>query len=112
MFALAYVRHILGRELAEAGPLFERLARDQGFYSEQLMADMARTGTVRQLPGLPADVRAAFATALEIVPAWHLRGRPRCSITWTRRSPRPSTCPRMRLPPTCGPSTWPPGGPG
>jgi hypothetical protein len=25
MFALVYVRHILGRELAEANPLFERL---------------------------------------------------------------------------------------
>ena len=73
MFALAYVRHILGRELAEANPLFERLARDRGFYSEQLMAEVARTGTVRQLPGLPADVRAAFVTALEIAPAWHLK---------------------------------------
>jgi len=69
MFAQAYVRHILGRELAEANPLFERLARDRGFYSEQLMADMARTGTVRQLPGLPAGVRAAFVTALEISPS-------------------------------------------
>jgi ribonucleoside-diphosphate reductase alpha chain len=26
MFALAYVRHILGRQLAEANPLFERIA--------------------------------------------------------------------------------------
>ena len=73
MFALAYLRHILGRELAEANPLFERLARDRGFYSGQLMADMARTGTVRQFPGLPADVRAALVTALEIAPAWHLK---------------------------------------
>ena len=73
MFALAYVRHILGRELAEANPLFERLARDRGFYSEQLMAEIGRTGTVRHLPGLPPDVRAAFVTALEIAPAWHLK---------------------------------------
>ncbi len=28
---LAYVRHILGRQLAEANPLFERLARDRGW---------------------------------------------------------------------------------
>ena len=73
MFALAYVRHILGRELAEANPLFERLAQDQGFYSGQLMAEVARTGTVRQFPGLPPGVRAAFVTALEIAPAWHLK---------------------------------------
>jgi ribonucleoside-diphosphate reductase alpha chain len=37
------------------------------------MADIARTGTVRQLPSLPADVRPAFVTALEIAPAWHLK---------------------------------------
>jgi ribonucleoside-diphosphate reductase alpha chain len=73
MFALAYVRHILGRELAEANPLFERLARDRGFYSGQLMAEIGRTGTVGQNPGVPPDVRAAFVTALEIAPAWHLK---------------------------------------
>jgi len=27
---------------------------------------------VRQIPGVPADVRASFVTALEIAPAWHL----------------------------------------
>jgi len=73
MFALAYVRHILGRQLPEENPLFERLARDRGFYSDALMAEIARTGTVRQIPGVPADVRAAFVTALEIAPEWHLR---------------------------------------
>jgi ribonucleoside-diphosphate reductase alpha chain len=30
MFALAYTRHILGRQLPEANPLFECLARDRG----------------------------------------------------------------------------------
>lgn len=73
MFALAYSRHILGRRLPEANPLFERLARDRGFHSEDLMAEIARTGTVRQIPDVPADVRASFVTALEIAPAWHLR---------------------------------------
>ncbi len=73
MFALAYARHVLGRQFPEANPLFERLARDSGFYSENLMAEMARTGTVRQIPGVPADVRAWFATAPEITPASHLK---------------------------------------
>jgi len=73
MFALAYVRHVLGRQLPEANPLFERIARDRGFYSEQLMAEIGRTGTVRQIPCVPPDVRAAFVTALEIAPAWHLK---------------------------------------
>lgn len=73
MFAVAYVRHVLGRHLVETNPLFERLARERGFHSEQLVADIARTGGVRANPAVPDDVRAAFPTALEVSPGWHLR---------------------------------------
>jgi ribonucleoside-diphosphate reductase alpha chain len=73
IFALAYVRHILGRQIAEANLLFERTARERGFYSEQLMTEISRTGTVGQNAAVPADVRAAFVTALEISPDWHLK---------------------------------------
>lgn len=72
MFALSYVRHLLGRDFAETNPLFERIARRRGFYSERLMADIARTGTC-QTPEVPADVRAAFVTALDIPASWHLK---------------------------------------
>jgi len=72
IFALAYVRHILGRQIPEANPLFERTARDRGFYSPELMTEISRTGTAGQLAA-PEDVRAAFVTALEISPDWHLK---------------------------------------
>ncbi len=73
IFALAYTRHILGRQITEANLLFERTARERGFYSAELMAEIARTGTAGQNPDVPADVRAAFVTALEIAPDWHLK---------------------------------------
>lgn len=73
MFALAYVRHILDRQIAEANPLFERTARERGFYTPELMAEVSRTGTAGQIAAVPADVRAAFVTALEISPSWHLK---------------------------------------
>jgi ribonucleoside-diphosphate reductase alpha chain len=73
IFALAYQRHILGRQIAEANALFERTARERGFYTPELMAEVARTGTVGQNLAVPADVRAAFVTALEISPGWHLK---------------------------------------
>ncbi|HET6948979.1 MAG TPA: adenosylcobalamin-dependent ribonucleoside-diphosphate reductase, partial [Acidimicrobiales bacterium] len=73
MFAISYARNVLGRHLVETNPLFDRVARDRGFYSEDLMADIARTGSVRRNPAVPADVRAAFPTALELTPEWHLR---------------------------------------
>ena len=73
MFALAYVRAVLGRRLVETNALFEEVARARGFYSEELMHEVARSGGVRGNPRVPADVRAAFPTALEIAPARHLR---------------------------------------
>lgn len=73
MFAVAYVRNVLGSRLIELNPRFERLARRRGFYSEALMHGLARTGGVGDHPDVPADVRRAFTTALEIDPEWHLR---------------------------------------
>ena len=73
MFAIAYLRNVLGRQLVEANLQFERLARDRGFYSPELVARIARTGGVRDDPAVPGDVRRAYPTALEIAPEWHLR---------------------------------------
>jgi ribonucleoside-diphosphate reductase alpha chain len=73
MFAIAYARTVLDRQVVELNPLFERTARDLGFYTEQLAADVAATGSVRDNPAVPADVRAAFPTALDLAPDWHLR---------------------------------------
>ena len=73
MFAIAFTRAILGRHLLEVNPCFDRLARDQGFYRDELVAEIAQRGGVRGYAQLPEDVRAAFPTAAEIAPEWHLR---------------------------------------
>ncbi|MGV0775985.1 adenosylcobalamin-dependent ribonucleoside-diphosphate reductase [Mycolicibacterium elephantis] len=73
MFAIAFTRSVLGRELLEVNPCFDRLARDQGFYSDELISEIAQRGGVRGCPQLSASVRAAFPTAAEIAPEWHLR---------------------------------------
>ncbi|HLH67973.1 MAG TPA: adenosylcobalamin-dependent ribonucleoside-diphosphate reductase [Candidatus Dormibacteraeota bacterium] len=73
LFAVAYVRNVLGTHLVELNPHFDRLARERGFYSDRLAADIARTGSVHDHPEVPEDVRRAFVTALEIAPTWHLR---------------------------------------
>lgn len=73
MFAIAFVRNIVGRQLLEVNPFFDRLARDRGFYSDELITEIAERGGVRGCERLPAEVRAAFPTATEIEPHWHLR---------------------------------------
>lgn len=73
IFAVAFTRAIVGRHLLEVNPCFDRLARDRGFYSDELIAEIARQGGVRGYSRLPAEVRAAFPIAAEIAPEWHLR---------------------------------------
>jgi ribonucleoside-diphosphate reductase alpha chain len=73
MFAIAYTRAIIGRHLLEVNPCFDRLARDEGFYREEVIAEIAHRGGVRDYDGVPPAVRAAFPTAAEITPQWHLR---------------------------------------
>jgi ribonucleoside-diphosphate reductase alpha chain len=73
MFAIAYVRRALGRELIEVNPSFARTARDRGFYSDEPMSEIACSGGVRGNRRVPKAVSRAFVTALEIDPAWHIR---------------------------------------
>jgi ribonucleoside-diphosphate reductase alpha chain len=74
LFAVSFARNILeGTRLLEVNPLFEQVARTRGFYSRELMAEIARTGSVQQLPQIPEEVKRIFRTALDIAPEWHVR---------------------------------------
>lgn len=73
MFAIAFTRAVIGRHLLEVNACFDRAARDRGFYRDELIAEIAQRGGVRGCPQLSAAVRAAFPTAAEIAPEWHLR---------------------------------------
>jgi ribonucleoside-diphosphate reductase alpha chain len=74
LFAVSFVRRVLeGRELLEVNRVFERAAKEGGFYSAKLMLDIARTGSVRGIRGMPPELRKAFVTALDIRPEWHVR---------------------------------------
>jgi ribonucleoside-diphosphate reductase alpha chain len=74
LFALAFVRHVLeGKELLEVNPLFENVAKEEGFYSEELMKKIAEHGHLQNLEELPEKVRRIFVTAHEIAPEDHIR---------------------------------------
>jgi len=77
MFAIAY-RHIvkdehLDRKLTFVEPRFEKIAKERGFYSEDLMAKVGEHGVIRGMKEIPEDVRAMFGTAHEIAPEWHIK---------------------------------------
>jgi len=74
LFALAYVRHVLDKaELADVNPLFEQAAKDEYFFSEELMKTVAEEGSIQHVPEIPDHVKRIFVTAHDIDPEWHVR---------------------------------------
>ncbi|MEK7773391.1 MAG: vitamin B12-dependent ribonucleotide reductase [Deltaproteobacteria bacterium] len=74
LFALAFTRNVMeGTELLDVNPLFEEAARDRGFDSVEIMKEVAFSGTLHGVDGVPDDVKKVFVTAHDITPEWHIR---------------------------------------
>jgi len=74
LFAVSFMRNVLeGTRLFETNPLFEMTAKERGFYSAGLLEEIARTGSVQGIKGVPEDVKRVFVTALDISPEWHVK---------------------------------------
>jgi len=74
IFALSYMRHILeGEEFVEANPYFEEVANRGGFYSPELMKDLAEGKRLRDMANVPEELKKLFVTAHDISPEWHVK---------------------------------------
>ncbi len=77
VFALAFEHRVRSGEGERVLPFvsdtFERLARQRGFHSDTVMAEIVRHGSVQDVVGVPAEARAVFKTAHEIDYRWHVR---------------------------------------
>jgi ribonucleoside-diphosphate reductase alpha chain len=60
-------------ELLEVNPCFERVAREKGFYTPELMDMIAQKGSISHIEEIPEDVRKVFVTAHDVEPEWHIR---------------------------------------
>lgn len=75
LFAIAYIRkHVLGgKEMAEVNPLFEEVAKREGWWSEKLIEEVAQKGSVKDIKEVPEFWRKIFVTALDMEPEWHIK---------------------------------------
>jgi ribonucleoside-diphosphate reductase alpha chain len=75
LFAIAFVRKnvLSGDELVDVNKLFEKYARDKGFFSEELMHEISKTGSVEEIEGVPKAVKELFKTAHDIDYEWHIK---------------------------------------
>ncbi len=73
LFAISFMRNVMGTQLFEVNSLFEEMAKERGFYSTELLTEIARRGSIQGMKEVPPDVRQVFVTALDIEPEWHVR---------------------------------------
>ncbi|MFI5294414.1 MAG: vitamin B12-dependent ribonucleotide reductase [Thermodesulfovibrionales bacterium] len=73
LFAVSYVRNVMeGTKLIEVNPYFEKIAKERGFWSRDLMERIADRGSLHDFSEIPEDVKAVFVTAHDITPMEHI----------------------------------------
>ncbi len=74
LFSLAFLRNILdGQQFIEVNSIFEKIAEEGGFGSEELMKKIAREGSISQIEGIPEEIKKVFVTARDISAEWHVK---------------------------------------
>jgi len=73
LFSVGYLRNALDTTLLTVNPLFEETARERGFYSAEMIAEVVRTGSVRRIPQIPDNIKRIFPVAHDIPPEFHIK---------------------------------------
>jgi ribonucleoside-diphosphate reductase alpha chain len=74
LFAISYTRNVLDNdELPEVYEPFLEIAKREGFYSDELMREIAKKGSIKNFDVIPDKIRKIFVTAHDIVPIWHIK---------------------------------------
>jgi len=74
LFAVSYVRRVMDNdEFYEVNPVFEEMAKKEGFYSKELLEKISYSGCVQGVNEIPAKYRRIFETAHDISPDDHIR---------------------------------------
>jgi len=74
IYSLSYTRQVLnGLQLPELHPLLPEVAKQEDFYSDELMDYIAKGGALNQRRGVPEIIKKIFVTAFQIPPESHVK---------------------------------------
>jgi ribonucleoside-diphosphate reductase alpha chain len=74
LFAISYVKNVMDdTKLPEVNKIFRDRAEEEGFYSEDLVREVAKKGSLKEIDSVPDAVKRIFVTAHDITPEWHIR---------------------------------------
>jgi len=73
-YSISFERNVMdGTRLTEVNPLFERAARDDNFYSKDLIEKIASKRSLKNFKEIPDKIKAVFLTAADVKPEDHVR---------------------------------------
>ncbi len=75
VFSLAYRKQNIleGKTLYYVDKNLEKVAKEKGFYSEELLEHLSNGGSLQDRGDVPSDVKKVFRTAPDISPEYHVR---------------------------------------
>jgi ribonucleoside-diphosphate reductase alpha chain len=72
LFAVAFMRNQAGVQMPDVNEDFVAIAKNEGWYSDELMERIAKTGSVEHAE-VPPKWQQVFVTANAIAPEWHIK---------------------------------------
>ena len=74
LFAVSYVRNVMeGTRLLETNYDFENMLRKSKIFSQDLLQEISKNGSVQNISGVPNNLKKIFVTALDIPPQVHIK---------------------------------------
>ncbi len=79
MFSLAFIRQVMKDTngvptvMREVNQVFDRVARERGVFSDDLVDDVVTNGTLAHREDIADDMKRVFVTAHDIKPEWHMK---------------------------------------
>lgn len=74
LFGLVFSRLIMdGTEMLEVNSIFKDYMLSHNLYSDNLMAQIAKDGSLSHVEGVPNEIKRIFVTAHDVAPYWHVK---------------------------------------
>ncbi len=73
LFAISFIRKVLdGSELVESHPMFVKIMKERGLFSNELMEEIAQKGSIQDMDEIPEEIKNIFVTSQDVSPEDHI----------------------------------------
>ncbi|MBI5223099.1 adenosylcobalamin-dependent ribonucleoside-diphosphate reductase [Candidatus Micrarchaeota archaeon] len=73
VFAISFLKTVRTGQYHYLDPVFEQVLKVRGLYSEDLIREVMEKGSLKDIEGLPQDVKDVFRVAYDLAPDAHVR---------------------------------------